>query len=149
MDFYNQILILALGQGYILAFFLLSSKYYKSQANFWLAIAMITLSTTSILDIVGQNYPTETVLLEFFLNDLELSFLIYVPLFFYFRIITTHQQPALRKDYYLLLPFIIDTIINIAIVATYSIDEMITKRREKRHIKNPIKRVQIFVPSNL
>jgi len=126
MLFLDYFLILALGQGFILAFFLLTSKYYKSSANTWLALAMITLSTTSILDIIGQNTPTDSLLLEFFINDLELSLLIYIPLYFYFRIITINITPSLKNDFYLFLPFLIDTIINIFLVNTYSIEEIVT-----------------------
>lgn len=116
LDF-DYILLIALGQGILLAFFLLSSKYYKTSANSWLALALILLSVNSIKDIIGHLYPPNSILLEFFTNDLELSFLIYIPLLYFFKCVLTDPINKVHFNYYLLIPFIIDTIINVCIVS--------------------------------
>ncbi|MEM1003062.1 MAG: hypothetical protein AAGH46_10480, partial [Bacteroidota bacterium] len=120
---YQYILLIALGQGLLLAFFLLTSKYYKTTANQWLATALILLSSISIIDVAGSNYAPDSLWLEFLLHDIELGFLIYVPLYVFFKISTSN--PTKRQtsfNFYLLLPFIFDTLINIFIVLTYPVE---------------------------
>lgn len=125
MSEYQYILSIALGQGMLLAFFLLSSRYYKSLANKWLATALILLSVLTITDIIGQEYVSNSVLLNFFLQDLELSFLVYVPFYYFFYISTSETAPKRYFNGYLLIPFVIDTLVNIAIVSLFSIDEIV------------------------
>ncbi|MEM6378483.1 MAG: hypothetical protein AAF705_09725, partial [Bacteroidota bacterium] len=124
MTEYQYILSIALGQGLVLAFFLLASKYYRSLANTWLAIALILISTQSIIDILGGNYRTDSLLLEFFLHDLELNFLIYVPMYYYFKITTSKPNTAPYFNPYLLLPFIIDTMLNIILVINVPLESI-------------------------
>ncbi|MEM9887794.1 MAG: AraC family transcriptional regulator [Bacteroidota bacterium] len=120
---YQYILLIALGQGLLLAFFLLTSKYYKTTANQWLAIALILLSSMSIIDVASSNYAPDSLWLEFFLHDIELGFLVYVPLYVFFKFSTSNPtNKQVTFNYYLLLPFIVDTIINIFIVLTYPIE---------------------------
>ena len=126
MFFIDYLLVIALCQGFILAFFLLTSKYYKSTANYWLALGLILISTTSLLDIIGGNFVIKSLIVEFFINDWCLEFLIYIPFYYYFKI--SSEELISKKGYYLLLtlPFFFDTLINIFIVANFT-NEEITK----------------------
>ncbi len=82
MSNFDYILITTLGQGYLLAFFLLTSKYYRSTANTWLSAATVLLATIGILDIVGKSYITKSVLVKFLINDLPLNFYYIYPFIF-------------------------------------------------------------------
>ncbi|SMG49275.1 Helix-turn-helix domain-containing protein [Marivirga sericea] len=113
------ILSIAIGQGLILAFFLLTSKYYKTEANSWLSFALILLSTIVIIDLLGGIYPSNSILLEFFLNDIELGFLVYVPLFYFFKLSTSSSKNESYFKFYLLIPFLLDTVTNIGIVSYF------------------------------
>ncbi|WP_422105229.1 helix-turn-helix transcriptional regulator [Winogradskyella sp.] len=123
MTIFDYILLVAMAQGYILAFFLLTSRYYRSKANQCLAYALIILSTQSILDILGQFYQTTNPITEFFVNDLSYDFLVYVPLFYFF-LLSSKPKASLKAHYYLVLPFIIDSIANLVIVSTYNLEEI-------------------------
>ncbi|MEM6724828.1 MAG: hypothetical protein AAF598_12365, partial [Bacteroidota bacterium] len=114
--------MLALGQGYVLAFFLLSSKYYRNASNSWLAGFGALLSTMIILDIFGEFHPSPSLWVEFLVNDLPLEFLVYVPLYIYFKI-STSVPPRTWKEWPLLLaPFLIDTLINVYLVTTIPLE---------------------------
>lgn len=123
MLFVNYILIAALSQGFVLAFFLLFSRYYRSLANRWLALSLIILSATIIIDIVGEYYHPTSLVVEFFINDLSYDFLVYLPLYLFFKI-STEANPVRkhRELFYLILPFLIDTVINLFIVTKYSLE---------------------------
>lgn len=124
MSAFQYILSIALGQGIVLAFFLLTSKYYKSKANTWLAFALILLSVLSVVDLLGGEYVANSMFVEFLLHDLELEFLIYVPLYYFFSISTSNVPKEGSFNVFLLLPFVIDTIINIVIVCSLPIEEI-------------------------
>lgn len=128
MEGYQYILLIALGQGLLLAFFILTSKYYKTTANQWLAVALILLSVMSIIDVAGSQYAPDSALLEFFLHDMELGFLVYVPLYFFFKISTSNStEKPISTNFYWLLPFTLDTLINLFIVLSYPIEVINTK----------------------
>lgn len=126
MDILQYFLTIALGQGIVLAFFLLTSEYYKSVANTCLALALIAISILCITDIIGNHYTPSSILIEFFINDLELGFLVYVPLYYFFKISTSSAHDKSGFNLYLLLAFAIDTIINIAIVWHFPIEKIAT-----------------------
>ncbi|MEO1436627.1 MAG: hypothetical protein AAFV80_13900, partial [Bacteroidota bacterium] len=110
--------MLALGQGYLLAFFLLTSRFYRNAANTWLAVFGALLSTMIILDIFGEFNRSATLLIEFLVNDMPLEMLAYVPLYIYFKISST-SAPRFWKEWPLLIgPFLIDTLINLYLVLT-------------------------------
>lgn len=127
MTQFSFILSIALGQGLLLAFFLLSSKYYRSAANTCLALTLILLSTITLSDIWGSEYVTTSPLVEFFFHDLELDFLVYVPLLYFFNISTS---PASKWTFnpWLLLPFLLDTLVNIYIFRTYPVETIADNR---------------------
>lgn len=122
----DYLLLVALCQGFILAFFLLTSRYYKSIANSWLALGLILISTTSLLDIIGENFVIKSIIIEFFVYDFPLELLIYVPFYIYFKCSST--ESSLKKIDYLLfvLPFLFDTGINVLIVTNFTIEEIST-----------------------
>jgi len=126
LDILQYFLTIALGQGIVLAFFLLTSEYYKSVANTCLALALIAISILCITDIIGNHYTPSSILIEFFINDLELGFLVYVPLYYFFKISTSSAHDKSGFNLYLLLAFAIDTIINIAIVWHFPIEKIAT-----------------------
>ncbi|MEN0048217.1 MAG: AraC family transcriptional regulator [Bacteroidota bacterium] len=119
MSTYNYFLTIALGQGFLLAFFLLTSKYYKSTANTCLAIGMILISFLSITDILCEYYLLNSLIFEFLLNDLSLDFLLYLPFYYYFQL-STKPNKKIVFNFCWLIPFAIDTFINIYIVSFYS-----------------------------
>lgn len=129
MEFLDYFLILALGQGFILAFFLLTSKYYQSAANTWLAIGMIMISFLSISDIICEYYPPNNPIIDFLLNDLSLDFLIYLPFYYYVQISTLNSSQKIIYKVHWLIPFVIDSIINAYIVSNYSIEEISNSNR--------------------
>ncbi|MEM6806995.1 MAG: AraC family transcriptional regulator [Bacteroidota bacterium] len=122
----QYILSIALGQGILLAFFILSSKYYKSEANTWLAIALFLLSVICITDVLASEYNPSSMFVEFFVHDLELGFLVYIPLYYFFSISTQSKTRVIYQNNYLFLPFVIDTLINLIIVQFYT-PEMVTE----------------------
>lgn len=125
----DYLLLAALCQGFILAFFLLTSSYYKSIANSWLALGLILISTTSLLDIIGENFVIKSTIIEFFINDWSLEFLIYIPFYYYFKISSKESGPKKGHYLFLALPFFIDTLFNILIVANFT-NEQISKSNE-------------------
>jgi len=118
----QYILSIALGQGILLAFFILSSKYYKSEANTWLAIALFLLSVICITDVLASEYNPSSMFVEFFVHDLELGFLVYIPLYYFFIISTQSKTQETYHNKYLFLPFAIDTLINLILVQFYTPD---------------------------
>jgi len=124
MFFIDYLLVIALCQGFILAFFLLTSRYYKSTANYWLALGLILISLASVIDIIGENYAINSAIIDFVIHDLPLEFLIYIPFYYYFKI--SSKELISKKGYYLLLtlPFFFDTLINISIVANFTNEEI-------------------------
>ena len=126
MFFIDYLLVIALCQGFILAFFLLTSKYYKSTANYWLALGLILISLASVIDVIGENYAINSAIVDFVIHDLPLEFLIYIPFYFYFKI--SSKEYVSKKGYYLvlILPFICDTLLNIVIVTNFT-NEKISK----------------------
>jgi AraC-like DNA-binding protein len=102
----------------------LSSKYYKSKANNWLAVATLLLSTACIIDIIGGNISFKSSFIaEFIFNDLTLDFLVYIPFYSYFYTSIVGVYPKKKELFLLCIPFLIDTIINIGLVANFSSDQ--------------------------
>lgn len=126
MSHLDYILIATLGQGYLLAFFLLASKYYRSTANTWLSVATALLATIGILDIVGKSYITKSVLVEFLINDLPLKLLVYIPLYFYFSASASNSKKKDHKHLFLFIPFLVDAILNLFLITNYRIEEFST-----------------------
>ena len=115
MNIFLFIVLFTLGQGYALAFFLLSSKFYRSKANNWLALFAILVSTMSIVDIIGGHYQTNSLWAEFILSDLSIDFLVYVPLYIYFQLSATSSGIKPRTIFLLFLPFVLNTLLNLYI----------------------------------
>lgn len=128
MNIFLFIMLFTLGQGYVLAFFLFASKFYRSTANSWLALFAILLSTFSILDVIGGHYRADSLVAEFFLSDISLDFLIYVPLYIYFKYSSLTGKISIREISLLCAPFFIDTLFNIYLVTNYSITEIINSQ---------------------
>ncbi|MEL6252690.1 MAG: AraC family transcriptional regulator, partial [Bacteroidota bacterium] len=101
---------------------ILSSKYYKSEANTWLAIALMLLSVICITDVLASEYNPSSLVVEFFVHDLELGFLVYIPLYYFFSISTQNSSKGIYQNKYLFLPFFIDTLFNLILVQFYTPD---------------------------
>lgn len=79
------------------------------------------LSTMSLIDIWGSDYAGPSLWVEFFLHDLELDFLVYIPLYYFFRI-STAPDSKWSFNIWWLLPFILDTLANLYIILNYPIE---------------------------
>lgn len=125
MTSFYLIVIIGLCQGFILTFFVLSSKHYRSIPNYWLSLFLVLVTVSSILDIIGSYYQTSSIIEEFFINDISYDFLLYVPLYYYFKTSVSESRKNVKPNYYLLFPFLVDTILNIVIVASYKKETII------------------------
>ncbi|GAA0734125.1 helix-turn-helix domain-containing protein [Aquimarina litoralis] len=96
--------------GYFISISLITSSFYKSHANNYLAISLFLLTTLTFLG----WYEIDNIILQF-LDNIMLEFLVAVTLFTYFLLQIKHKYLTKRWYKWLYVPFIASVILEVSV----------------------------------